>query len=65
MTIPLPEGPAPDPGCAWCGDKPTTDLILEKPRYTVASNGTRVVKRRAVVVPVCPTHRVSLNPREF
>lgn len=61
MTIPVPEGPVALGRCAWCEDKAQELLQLEKPRYTVAANGQRVLARRALTVPVCARHARSLS----
>jgi hypothetical protein len=57
MTIEPPHGPIEGQPCAWCGFVPATLYELEKPRYTHAANGTRVVKKSALQAWACDRHR--------
>lgn len=44
--------------CVYCGHEPALPVQIEKARFgKAASNGARVMKRRAVVVMMCDAHR--------
>lgn len=59
--IPVPETPPTLGPCRWCGKPAVGTIEVEKARYTVAANGTRVLARRAIEAEVCQAHWLSLR----
>lgn len=62
----IPVEPAPEPRgpCAWCGEDSVAAIRIEKPRYGKAHNGVRVLKKHAIVVPVCAEHEARFKTDE-
>lgn len=65
QSIPVPDSPAPEGPCEWCGDPDTVPFVVRPASWGKAANGIRVLKRRALVVPACRRHAIEFGQNPY
>lgn len=64
-AIPVPEPPPSPKVCAWCGAPAVDELEIQPAQHTHRKTGKggktiKVLKRAAIVAPVCRVHATSI-----
>ena len=59
----LPSEGRPKP-CAWCGEGTFGTLEVDKPKYGKAANGSRIIRRAAILAPCCARCAMRMAPSE-